>query len=91
MSVNLLRVNGVKCSSISSGIKSDNALDLSLISLIEGTNTAAVFTKNIFCAAPVLVAKNHLNNNIRALLINFVIRFCCFEFRPVKRRGKILP
>ena len=70
MSVNLLRVNGVKCSSISSGIKSDNALDLSLISLIEGTNTGAVFTKNIFCAAPVIVAKNHLNNNIRALLIN---------------------
>ena len=70
MSVDLLRVNGVKCSSISSGIKSDNALDLSLISLIEGTNTAAVFTKNIFCAAPVIVAKNHLNNNIRALLIN---------------------
>ena len=66
----LLRVNGVKCSSISSGIKSDNALDLSLISLIEGTNTGAVFTKNIFCAAPVIVAKNHLNNNIRALLIN---------------------
>ena len=56
MSVDLLRVNGVKCSSISSGIKSDNALDLSLISLIEGTNTAAVFTKNIFCAAPVIVA-----------------------------------
>ena len=70
MSVDLLRVNGVKCSSISSGIKSDNALDLSLISLIEGTNTSAVFTKNIFCAAPVIVAKNHLNNNIRALLIN---------------------
>ena len=70
MSVDLLRVNGVKCSSISSGIKSDNALDLSLISLIEGTNTGAVFTKNIFCAAPVIVAKNHLNNNIRALLIN---------------------
>ena len=70
MGVDLLRVNGVKCSSISSGIKSDNALDLSLISLIEGTNTGAVFTKNIFCAAPVIVAKNHLNNNIRALLIN---------------------
>ena len=70
MSIDLLRVNGVKCSSVSSGIKNNNSLDLSLISLIDGTNTAAVFTQNIFCAAPVLVAKNHLNSNIKALLIN---------------------
>ena len=70
MSIDLLCVNGVKCSSIASGIKNNNSLDLSLISLIDGTNTAAVFTQNIFCAAPVLVAKNHLNSNIQALLIN---------------------
>ena len=70
MSIDLLEVKGVKCSSIASGIKKNNALDLSLISLIEGTNTAAVFTQNIFCAAPVIVAKNHLNSNIQALLIN---------------------
>lgn len=70
MSIDLLCVNGVKCSSVSSGIKNNNSLDLSLISLIDGTNTAAVFTQNIFCAAPVLVAKNHLNYNIKALLIN---------------------
>ena len=43
---------------------------MSLISLIKGLNTAAVFTQNIFCAAPVIVAKNHLNSNIEALLIN---------------------
>lgn len=70
MGIDLLCVNGVKCSSVSSGIKNNNSLDLSLISLIDGTNTAAVFTQNIFCAAPVLVAKNHLNYNIKALLIN---------------------
>ena len=70
MSFDLLCVNGVKCSSVASGIKNNNSLDLSLISLIDGTNTAAVFTQNIFCAAPVLVAKNHLNSNIQALLIN---------------------
>jgi len=70
MSNDLLAVNGVKCSSIASGIKKNNSLDLSLISLIEGSKTAAVFTQNIFCAAPVLVAKNHLNSNIEALLIN---------------------
>ena len=70
MSNDLLAVNGVECSSIASGIKKNNSLDLSLISLIKGSKTAAVFTQNIFCAAPVLVAKNHLNSNIEALLIN---------------------
>ena len=70
MSNDLLEVKGVKFSSIASGIKKNNDLDLSLISLIDGTQTAAVFTQNIFCAAPVIVAKNHLNSNVKALLIN---------------------
>ena len=70
MSNDLLEVKGVKFSSIASGIKKNFDLDLSLISLIDGTQTAAVFTQNIFCAAPVIVAKNHLNSNIKALLIN---------------------
>jgi glutamate N-acetyltransferase/amino-acid N-acetyltransferase len=70
MSINLLEVKGVKCSSIASGIQKNGQLDLSLVSFIKGSNTAAVFTQNIFCAAPVIVAKNHLNSNIEALLIN---------------------
>jgi glutamate N-acetyltransferase/amino-acid N-acetyltransferase len=70
MSIDLLEVQGVKCSSIYSGIKKNNALDLSLISLVKGSKTAAVFTQNIFCAAPVIVAKNHLNSDVEALLIN---------------------
>ena len=70
MSLILLEVKGVKCSSIASGIKMNGNLDLSLISLIKGSNTAAVFTQNIFSAAPVIVAKNHLNSNVEALLIN---------------------
>ena len=70
MSINLLEVKGVKCSSIASGIKKNGQLDLSLVSFIKGSNTVAVFTQNIFCAAPVIVAKNHLNSNIEALLIN---------------------
>ena len=70
MSIDLLEVQGVKCSSVYSGIKKNNALDLSLISLVKGSKTAAVFTQNIFCAAPVIVAKNHLNSDVEALLIN---------------------
>ena len=66
----LKQVSGVECSSIASGIKNNGALDLSLIFLSKGSTTAAVFTQNVFCAAPVLVAKNHLSSQVRALLIN---------------------
>ena len=70
MSTNLLEVKGVEYSSVASGIKKNNALDLSLVKLIDGSVTAAVFTQNIFCAAPIIVAKNHLNSDVLALLIN---------------------
>jgi glutamate N-acetyltransferase/amino-acid N-acetyltransferase len=70
MSDSLLNIKGVSCTAVNAGIKNNDDLDLSVISLIEGSVTAAVFTQNIFCAAPVLVAKNHLQNNPRALLIN---------------------
>ena len=66
----LLNVEGIYCASINAGIKNNYDLDLSVISLTKGSVTAAVFTQNIFCAAPVLVAKNHLQNFPRALLIN---------------------
>jgi glutamate N-acetyltransferase/amino-acid N-acetyltransferase len=68
-------------SAISSGIKqskldannqnpASDKLDLAIIVLPEGSVTAGVFTQNIFCAAPVLIAKNHLENEVRALIIN---------------------
>ena len=70
MSTDLLEVKGVEYSSVASGIKKNNTLDLSLVKLIDGSVTAAVFTQNIFCAAPIIVAKNHLNSDVLALLIN---------------------
>lgn len=78
----LLKVSGVSCAATNAGIRhaqnsgansnpQDNEKpDLSIIALVEGTTTAAVFTQNVFCAAPVVVAKNHLNSNVRALVIN---------------------
>ena len=66
----LLPINGINFASINAGIKNNADLDLSVVFLIEGSETAAVFTQNIFCAAPVLVAKNHLQKSPRALLIN---------------------
>ena len=57
-------------SAVASGIKTDGQLDLAVILLPKQSKTAGVFTQNIFYAAPVLVAKNHLNHHIRAFIIN---------------------
>ena len=68
-----LPVAGVGLAPISAGIKSDDSKDLLLVSLPEHSVCVGVFTKNIFCAAPVTVAKAHLqlaNGGVRALLIN---------------------
>ena len=70
MSQSLLNIVGVSSASINAGIKNNDALDLSVISLTPGTTTAGVFTQNVFCAAPVVVAKNHLQQSPLALLIN---------------------
>ena len=69
----LLPVNGVRLAAIHSGIKADaNIKDLVLIELSESARLASVFTTNKFCAAPVLVAKEHLaeNSTPKYLLIN---------------------
>ena len=66
-----LPVNGIRCSSTSAGIYPNERLDLSLIELSPNTKTAAVFTKNAFCAAPVVIAKSHLDaSEPKYLLIN---------------------
>lgn len=70
MSQSLLNIEGVLSASIDACIKNNDAPDLSIITLSPGTTTAGVFTQNVFCAAPVLVAKNHLQQSPLALLIN---------------------
>ena len=70
MSQALLKIKGIACGAMNAHIKNNDALDLSVISLAKGTKTAGVFTQNVFCAAPVLVAKNHLQQAPLALLIN---------------------
>ncbi|GAB2189093.1 bifunctional glutamate N-acetyltransferase/amino-acid acetyltransferase ArgJ [Sessilibacter sp. MAH1] len=44
--------------------------DLVLMTFPEESTVAGVFTKNAFCAAPVIVCKENLSENIRALVIN---------------------
>ena len=64
-------ISGIRISTAAAGIKYQNRDDLVLFELSEDCNCAAVFTKNQFCAAPVTVAKEHLNQSkVKYLLIN---------------------
>ncbi len=68
-----IAVNGIELAPVSAGLKNDGSLDMLLVKLGEGCCTAGVFTKNTFCAAPVTVARAHLQaskGQVRALLVN---------------------
>ncbi len=66
-----LAVPGVRLASAAAGIRYRDRDDLVLMELAEGSTTAAVFTRNRFCAAPVIVAREHLERDEpRYLLIN---------------------
>jgi len=67
----LLPVEGIRLSAVNAGIKQTERADVVLVELATGARTAAVFTQNAFCAAPVIVARQHLeSDNPRFLLIN---------------------
>ncbi|VAW56772.1 Glutamate N-acetyltransferase @ N-acetylglutamate synthase [hydrothermal vent metagenome] len=67
----LLPIKGIRLASVSAGIKKNNAQDFVLIALAENSQCAATFTLNKFCAAPVTLAKKHLQAKTpRYLLIN---------------------
>ncbi len=65
-----LRVAGIRLGTARAGIRSGTGDDLTLIELRPGSQVAAVFTRNAFCAAPVSVAKENLAANPRWLIIN---------------------
>jgi glutamate N-acetyltransferase/amino-acid N-acetyltransferase len=68
---NLLPIKGIRLAAVAAGIRYKNRNDLVVLELAEGTTTAAVFTKNAFCAAPVHVCRDHLQKIApRYLLIN---------------------
>ncbi len=67
----LFTVDGIRLATASAGIKKPGRKDVVLIELAEGTNSAAVYTTNAFCAAPVTLAKAHqAATATRYLLIN---------------------
>jgi len=62
-------VAGFKLGTASAGIKSPDRPDLVIMALAGGSNCAAVFTQNAFCAAPVRVAREHLEHGTPAYLL----------------------
>ena len=65
-------VAGVELGVAMAGIRKAGRHDLLLIRLASGATAAGVFTRNRFCAAPVILAKRHLaaGRGARALVIN---------------------
>ncbi|UZE95550.1 bifunctional glutamate N-acetyltransferase/amino-acid acetyltransferase ArgJ [Alkalimarinus alittae] len=64
-------INGVRIGVAKAGIKYPDRKDLVVFELAEGCTSAGVFTKNAFCAAPVVLSKQNLaSSSPRYLLIN---------------------
>jgi glutamate N-acetyltransferase/amino-acid N-acetyltransferase len=71
----LYPIKGLELGIAEAHIKKPNRKDLLVIKLSPGTKVAGVFTKNRFCAAPVILCKEHLahlpdKNGITALVVN---------------------
>ncbi len=68
----LLPVKGVRLGFAKAHVRKPNRKDVLVITLVENSRVAGVFTKNRFCAAPVILCKDFLahNTGVRALLVN---------------------
>lgn len=71
----LLPVSGVELGITQAGVRKSGRKDLLLIRVDAGAHVAGVFTQNRFCAAPVVVCRQHLSmldpdTGVRALVIN---------------------
>jgi glutamate N-acetyltransferase/amino-acid N-acetyltransferase len=66
---NMYPVQGFQLGTTCAGIKVAGRKDLVLMQVAKGSNTAAVFTQNKFCAAPVTIAKQHLGQTSPSYLL----------------------
>ncbi len=67
----LLPIAGVRWGVAAAGIRYRDRKDLALMEIPAGAHTAAVYTRNAFCAAPVHLAKRHAQEaSPRYLLVN---------------------
>ena len=69
---NLLTIAGVRLGVARAGIRKPDRKDLLVVAIDKGSRVAAVFTRNRFAAAPVIVCKRHLAEKgaIRAIVVN---------------------
>jgi len=65
----LYPVPGFRLGTTAAGIKTPGRPDLVVMALAPGSMCAAVFTRNAFCAAPVVVAREHLSGQQPACLL----------------------
>jgi glutamate N-acetyltransferase/amino-acid N-acetyltransferase len=68
----LFPVAGVELGWAEAGIRKANRKDVLVVRIADGASVAGVFTRNRFCAAPVIVCREHLarGSGVRALVIN---------------------
>ncbi len=68
----LLPVKGVQLGFAQAHVRKPNRKDVLVMTLVENSRVAGVFTLNRFCAAPVILCKDFLSQKagIRALLVN---------------------
>ena len=68
----LMPVKGVQLGFAQAHVRKPNRKDVLVMTLAENSRVAGVFTLNRFCAAPVILCKEHLaqTKGIRALLVN---------------------
>ena len=68
----LLSIPGVKVATLSAGLKDKDRKDLMIMVFADESIASGTFTQNKFCAAPVVVSKNHLKSTstIKALIVN---------------------
>ncbi len=63
-------VSGIKLATYNAGIKQTERDDVLIVEMDKEAVCAGVFTQNAFCAAPVIIAKDHLQYSPRWLLVN---------------------
>ncbi|HEX2333087.1 MAG TPA: bifunctional glutamate N-acetyltransferase/amino-acid acetyltransferase ArgJ [Burkholderiales bacterium] len=66
----LLAIPGIELGVAMAGIKKPGRKDLLVMRLAPGSTVAGVFTQNRFCAAPVVLCRENIRNDIRALVVN---------------------
>ena len=64
-----LPITGVRLGTARAGIRYPDRRDLVVIEASPGTQVAAVFTRNAFCAAPVTLAREHLAQTMPQYLV----------------------